>query len=424
MAEEKKQNWWKRKTPGQKASFIVGAILFVFSLAGFILLMNGRAVFGDEFGDKFFGEGIANGWIIIGNSLIDGGVRWVVSMLIVSIGITLIFIATFITHIFDGKSRKAKTISALLRSLCKYIIIIAMICVILVVWGVDVVGIIAGVGVLTLIVGLGCQSLIQDVISGIFIVFDDYFAVGDTVIIDGFRGTIVDVGLKTTKLQDFGGNIKSITNSSIVTVVNMSRLRSVASVTLSVSYNEDVERVEALIIQEVEALKTKVPNIIDGPWYKGIDNVSASSIDFLVIAFTNEDNRFQVTRDLKREFYLLFKNNNVQIPYPQVTVNPEDSKDRPKATKEEITLALQEQRKLRGLEPINVKKNKGNSVVRRMKKALDKTESEFDGKQRLCLFFLYQKYIAKTPMAWIIVETKTKTWKILCKYKSFFLPTA
>ena len=224
MEEVKKTNWWTRKTPGQKASFIVGAILFVLSLAGFIILMNGREIFGQEFGDKFFGEGKANGWVVIGENLVSGGIRWLVSMLIVSIGITLIFIATFITHIFDGKSRKAKTISALLRSLFKYAIIIAMICVILVVWGVDVVGVIAGVGVLTLIIGLGCQSLIQDVISGIFIVFDDYFAVGDTVIIDGFRGTIVDVGLKTTKLQDFGGNIKSITNSSIATVVNMSRL--------------------------------------------------------------------------------------------------------------------------------------------------------------------------------------------------------
>ena len=380
MEEVKKTNWWTRKTPGQKASFIVGAVLFVLSLAGFILLMNGRELFGQEFGDRFFGEGKANGWVVIGEHLVSGGVRWLVSMLIISIGITLIFIATFITHIFDGKSRKAKTVSALLRSLFKYAIIIAMICVILVVWGVDVVGVIAGVGVLTLIIGLGCQSLIQDVISGIFIVFDDYFAVGDTVIIDGFRGTIVDVGLKTTKLQDFGGNIKSITNSSIATVVNMSRMRSVASVTLSVSYNEDVERVEALIIQEIEALSAKVPNIIDGPWYKGIDNISASSIDFLVIAFTDESNRFQVTRDLKREFYLLFKRNNVQIPYPQVTVNPEDKKDRPKATKEEVTLALQEQRKLRGLEPINVKKSKGNSVVRRVRKALDKTEKELDGK--------------------------------------------
>ena len=90
----------------------------------------------------------------------------------------------------------------------------------------------------------------------------------------------------------------------------------------------------------------------------------------------NEWNRYRATA----EFEEWFKKNNVQIPYPQVTVNPEDKKDRPKATKEEITLALQEQRKLRGLEPIDVKKSKGNSVVRRMKKALDKTESEFDGK--------------------------------------------
>lgn len=381
MTEVKKGNWWQRKTAGQKASFIVGAIIFALSLAGFIVLMNGRAIFGDEFGDQFFGEGVENGWIIMGNSLVSGGIKWIVSMIAIFMGITFIFIATFITHLFDAKSRKAKTISALIRSLIKYVIIIAIICVILVVWGVDVIGIIAGVGVLTLIIGLGCQSLIQDVISGIFIVFEDYFAAGDTVIIDGFRGTIVDVGLKTTKLQDFGGNIKSITNSSITTVVNMSRLRSVASVTLSVSYNEDVERVEALIIQEIEALKEKVPNIIDGPWYKGIDNISASSIDFLVIAFVDEANRFQVTRDLKREFYLLFKREDIQIPYTQVTVNPEDEKKRQKASKEEITLALQEQRKLRGLEPIQVKKSgkKGN-VLKRVQKAFDKTEQELDNK--------------------------------------------
>ena len=131
---------------------------------------------------------------------------------------------------------------------------------------------------------------------------------------------------------------------------------------------------------KIEDLKEKVPNIIEGPWYKGIDNITASSIDFLVIAFTDESNRFQVTRDMKREFYLLFKRNDVQIPFTQVTVNPEDDKSRPKATKEEITLALQEQRKLRGLEPIQVKKKKGNAVVRRVKKAFDKTEAELDNK--------------------------------------------
>ena len=375
MVEIKKGNWWQRKTPGQRISFIASIIIFLISLEGFIVFMDARRLFGDEVGDALFGE-YANGWVRFGHELANGAGKWALSLIFVFMAITVIFIATFITHLFDNKSRKAKTVSSLIRSLVKYIVIIVLICAILVVWGVDVIGIIAGVGILTLIVGLGCQALIQDVISGLFIVFDDYFAVGDTVIIDGFRGTIVDIGLKTTKLQDFGGNIKSITNSSILTVVNMSRLRSVVSVTLSVSYNEDVERVEALILKEIEELKEKVPNIIDGPWYKGIDNISASSVDFLVMCFVMEENRFQVTRDLKREFYLCFKKNDIQIPYTQVTVNPEDEKKRQKASPEETLLALQEQRKLRGLE--EKPKKKKESVLRKVKKSLDQTKKDLD----------------------------------------------
>ena len=381
MVEVKKGNWWQRKTTGQKVCFIIGVIIFLMSLAGFIIFMSARQVFGDEMGDLLFGEGVESGWAQLGKVLVEGSAKWAISLILIFMAIVFIFIATFITHLFDNKSRKAKTVSSLVRSLIKYITIIAVICIILVIWGVDVIGIVAGVGILTLIIGLGCQSLIQDVISGMFIVFDDYFAVGDTVIIDGFRGTIIDVGLKTTKLQDFGGNIKSITNSSILTVVNMSRLRSIASVTLSVSYNEDVERVEALIINEIEELKKKIPNIIDGPWYKGIDNITASSIDFLVLAFVNEDNRFQVTRDLKREFYLLFKKNNVQIPYTQVTVNPEDDKNRQKASPEEVLVALKEQKKLRGIkdeEQPKKKKDVKATAIKKVKESLKKTQEELE----------------------------------------------
>jgi len=381
MVEVKKGNWWARKTTGQKVSFIIGAVIFLLSLAGFIVFMNARQIFGDEMGDLLFGEGVSSGWEELGIALVEGSAKWAISAILVFMAIVFIFIATFITHLFDNKSRKAKTISSLIRSLIKYITIIVVVCIILIVWGVDVIGIVAGVGILTLVIGLGCQSLIQDVISGMFIVFDDYFAVGDTVIIDGFRGTIIDVGLKTTKLQDFGGNIKSITNSSILTVVNMSRMRSVASVTLSVSYNEDVERVEALIINEIEEIKKKVPNIVEGPWYKGIDNITASSIDFLVLAFVNEDNRFQVTRDLKREFYLLFKKNDVQIPYTQVTINPEDDKNRQKASPEEVLVALKEQKKLRGIkdeEPVKKKKNVKQTVAKKVRDSLDKTTKELE----------------------------------------------
>ena len=342
--------------------------------------MEARRILGNEVGDQLFGEGVANGWVYLWRAITSSSVVVIVTIVIIFAAFIVIFVSNFITHLFDNKTRKAKTISSLVRSLIKYIAIIVAICAVLILWGVDVIGIIAGVGVLTLIIGLGCQSLIQDVVSGIFIVFDDYFAVGDTVIIDGFRGTIVEVGLKTTKLQDFGGNIKSITNSSINTVVNMSRLRSVVSVTLSVSYNEDVERVEALIINEIEELKTKIPNIIDGPWYKGIDNITASSIDFLVLCFVEEDNRFQVTRDLKREFYLLFKKNNVQIPYTQVTINPEDDKQREKASPEEVAIALKEQRKLRGIkeETNSKKKKKSDNIAAKIKDSYEKTKRDME----------------------------------------------
>ena len=380
MTEIKKGNWWTRKTTFQKVTFIIGCLLFIVALTLFFIIMDARRILGNEIGDQLFGEGVANGWVYLWRAITSSSIVLILTIVIIFGAFILIFVSNFITHLFDNKSRKAKTISSLVRSLIKYIGIIAAICAVLILWGVDVIGIIAGVGVLTLIIGLGCQSLIQDVISGLFIVFDDYFAVGDTVIIDGFRGTIVEVGLKTTKLQDFGGNIKSITNSSINTVVNMSRLRSVASVTLSVSYNEDVERVEALIINEIEELKTKIPNIIEGPWYKGIDNITASSIDFLVLCFVEEDNRFQVTRDLKREFYLLFKKNNVQIPYTQVTINPEDDKQREKASPEEVAIALKEQRKLRGIkeETNSKKKKKSDNIAAKIKDSYEKTKRDME----------------------------------------------
>ena len=394
MAELKQKGWWAKKTTFQKVCFIISAILFVAALALFFIMMHARPILGNETADQLYrypigtdeetGETLyktfAHGWALVGYVLASSALHWLVTIMIVFVTFILIFVSNFITHLFDNKSKKSKTISSLIRSLVKYGMMLIALALILIIWGVNVAGVLAGVGVITLIVGLGCQSLIQDVISGLFIVFDDYFGVGDTVIIDGFRGTIVEVGLKTTKLQDFGGNIKSITNSSISTVVNMSRMRSVSSVTLSVSYNEDVERVEAIILKEIEDIKEKVPNITEGPWYKGIDSISASSINFLVLCYVDESNRFQVTRDMNREFYLAFKKNNVQIPYTQVTVNGEDEKNTAKATPEEVALAVREQKILRGTIDKEPKKkaSKKARVIKKIQQSYEQAQKDMD----------------------------------------------
>ena len=374
--KEKKTGWWGRKTLSAKIGFIIAVILAVLCILVFVAIMNIRPYVTQDVADAIYGPGVPNGWVAVGNAMASSVGSWILTGIIAFIAFISIFVANFITHLFDNGSRKAKTISSLVRSCIRYIVIIAAIAFTLIAWGVDVASIVAGVGIITLIIGLGCQTLIQDVVSGLFIVFDDYFASGDMVIIDGFRGTVVEVGLKSTKLQDFGGNIKSITNSSITTVVNMSRMRSVATVKLSISFNEDLERVEALIVNECEKLKTKVPNIVEGPWYKGVDAVGASSVDLLVLAFTLEDNRFQVTRDLNREFYLMFKRHNIIIPYTQITVNPQDSNERKKASEDQLEVATKTQNVLRGLEGKKAKKKV--TVKSAVKESLDKTRRDME----------------------------------------------
>ena len=147
MTEVKKGNWWSRKTTGQKVAFIIGAILLAFFIATFLFLMNARAYIGDELADAIYGKDVPNGWVAVGHAIVNGSINWLVSLFIIIGCIIVIFVSNFITHLFDTRSRKAKTISSLIRSLIKYIAIIATICIILVIWGVDVIGIVAGVGV-------------------------------------------------------------------------------------------------------------------------------------------------------------------------------------------------------------------------------------------------------------------------------------
>ena len=167
--KREKKSWWKEKTKSQKTNFIVS--IFAFALA--LLTLNGyifaRQLFGDEIGDTLFGENVANGFVYFGK--IAPVSNWIATIVAVAIGFVVAFILNFIIKITTFEGKKAKTVGSLIRSLVKYIVVLIVAAKILTIWGVDVASVLAGIGVLTLIIGLGCQSLIQDVISGLFIVF-------------------------------------------------------------------------------------------------------------------------------------------------------------------------------------------------------------------------------------------------------------
>lgn len=176
-------------------------------------------------------------------------------------------------------------------------------------------------GVLSLVIGLGAQSLVADIIAGLFIVIEGEYQIGDIVIIDDWRGTVQEIGIRTTKIVDAGGNVKIINNSEVKSIVNQTQELSVAKAYIGIEYGESIPRVEIVIRDNLEKIKERIPAIVEGPYYKGVDALSASSVDLLFVAKCKEEDIYQVQRDLNRELKLMFDANNINVPFPQIVVN-------------------------------------------------------------------------------------------------------
>ena len=294
------------------ASFIISCILALIAIAYFIVLIVGKYVFpaASTFYRSyniFSGAGDPNKLIrIVSYAIFILSISWVVR---------------FALNQFEKLLKKGRAIVDLLCSLIKYAAVIVLLFFILKTVGVDTTALLAGIGILGLVVGLGAQPLIADIIAGLFIVFENVFEVGDIIVVDGFRGTVREVGIRTTKIEDAGGNIKVVNNADIKTLINMTKALSVASCEMCIEYGESLERVEAILAEALPKIKEAIPEIKEGPYYKGVSALADSSVNLKFIAKCEEGARYQVERDLNRQFKLLFDKNNINIPFPQVVVN-------------------------------------------------------------------------------------------------------
>jgi len=246
------------------------------------------------------------------------------------------------------KSNRTKTVLILIDGLVKYACAIAVLIFTLQAFGVNSTAIFASVGILTLVIGLGCQSLIADVVAGMFIIFENEYNVGEIVTIGDFRGTVTEIGIRSTKLLDMAGNIKIIKNSSISDVVNMSRELSLAVVDCEFPYDVPVEIIENLLKENFENFKNKIPAIIDGPFYKGVSGYGDSNVAVKIVARCKEEDRYQVQRDLLREYRMVFTQAGIDLSFNQVVVSqykPTDYKST-KKTKEHAEQFVQEQKEL------------------------------------------------------------------------------
>lgn len=221
-----------------------------------------------------------------------------------------------------SKKARTRTVVGLTASIIKYASVVVAIVWALNVLGVNLGAIFASLGVVTLIIGFGAQSLIEDMVTGIFIIFEGNYNVDDVIILDDFRGTVRKIGIRTTTIEDTGGNIKVVNNSDIRNIQNRSQNLSLAICDIGMAYEHDIRVVEKIIAANLPGLLSRNSALFKSvPKYLGVQDFGDSEITLRFQVECEEQNYFAARRALNRAILIMFNDNNIEIPYPQLDVH-------------------------------------------------------------------------------------------------------
>ena len=217
--------------------------------------------------------------------------------------------------------RKSKTILSIVNNIIKYLLITVSILMILEVYGISTSGILTSLGVVGVVGGLALQDTLKDILSGMYIILENQYAVGDIVTIGDFKGEVLSLGLRTTRIKSYTGEIKIIANRNIMEVVNHSLGMSLAIVNIPVSYGEDMDKVQHILDELCKRVKKENSLVIGSIICLGITAFDNSSINFRITAEVKATKHHEIERLLLKEVKRLFDEQNVEIPYSQVVVH-------------------------------------------------------------------------------------------------------
>ncbi len=301
----------KKKIKGLSPAKII--VLILLSIGTVLSYVFYGQIFGE---DTIFTADYQNEFF---NALMGLVPKIIRSLQIITITEVVATIVLFVVSHSFVKTQRGLTVTRLACSLIRCIVAIVLVITVLAVWGVDTTALITGAGVITLVVGLGMQSLIGDVVAGLFIIFENEFNVGDIITVDGFRGEVVSIGIRTTKLKAVG-NVKVINNSDIRGVLNQTIEPSVAKTLIAIEYGESLEYVEQIIDKNLK--KIVINGVLEeGLCYDGVSELGASGVTLQFTAKCNEADIFAVQRAMNKELKLMFDEHGINIPFDQLDVH-------------------------------------------------------------------------------------------------------
>ena len=248
---------------------------------------------------------------------------------IITIIIMFIFykvIRRIIVRVFNVKTKKIKqkkqvTLMNFFINVLRVITLIITALIILEIYGFKTSTIVASLGAVTVVIGLAFQDILKDFLAGISFIFEDSYNVGDWVTINDFKGEVISIGMKTTRIRAYEGEILIINNGSITQVINHTAANSLAIVDVNVSYDSDIDKVEKVLNELCQNIK--LDNLKGNIEVLGIEKLGDSAITFRITAEVEAGTQYSTQRKIRKEVKLILDKNNIEIPYNQLVVHNE-----------------------------------------------------------------------------------------------------
>ncbi len=301
------QRFRSKKTPGNAARLLAETLALICIAAGVIVIL--------ATGKQALAQSSIFGYVIYGEWIKGFNIFALTAILLL---FCLVFFLNFVLELTGFLlnrflNTKGETIGRLALNLARYILIIIFLYYASADLGFDTRAVIASLGLLSFALSLGMKDLVTDLVAGITIVFEGEYQVGDIVEIGGYRGSVVEVGVRSTKLMGQGGNIKIISNRDVKNVINMTHLNSWCAVEFTVSREESMARMEEMLETKLPEIKEKIFGIISGPYYKGVTSFGHNGMTFVVTAECKEKDYHKVQRALTGELNRVFEENQVKF---------------------------------------------------------------------------------------------------------------
>lgn len=222
---------------------------------------------------------------------------------------------------FLFSEKRIATLRGLTQSFFRYTLFFILVIALLNEFKVPAVSILAGAGVVGLAVGFGAQSLVKDVITGFFMIFENQIAVGDYVKIGNSEGTVIDVGLRTTRISAWTGEIHIIPNGNIGEIMNFSRSSQRSVVDIEVALEEDIEKVLKVTGEAIKGVVALREDIDELPEVVGITNINGTKMIIRITATTTSLGHWSLARELRLAVKKAYDREGIRWPFPTPSLN-------------------------------------------------------------------------------------------------------